>query len=176
MATSKNKAAAPVEEVKPEEVKTEEQPAEAQAAADQIEKEMDPAIKALLQEIEDLKNEISILKGEDIDDGVEEEESEGYISDVWEEYEEVYVPRHGRGQEPNFFISVNDRTVQIPADGKYHRMRKPFADILRMSIEAEAAADKYAEEVPHDAAPGSFEQMMSVINDLQQKLRAHGID
>ena len=52
---------------------------------------------------------------------------------------------------------MNHRTCQIPADGKYHKIRKPFAEILMMSLEAEAEAERYAEEdVPHDSSPENF--------------------
>lgn len=147
------------------------------ATEEQVAKAPDPEVEALKAQVATLMAELKAVKEEAAKAEPEEAAEEtAEHEDEWEIYEEVYVPRHGRGQEPNFFISVNDRTVQIPADGKYHRMRRPFAEVLRMSIEAEAAAEKYADEVPHDAAPASFEQLMTVINELKNKLKEHGID
>lgn len=170
MATSnKNKTQAPQEENVQE---------TAAATQEQVAKTPDPEVEALKAQVAALMAELKAVKEAAKEEPEETEDPEltETPEDEWEIYEEVYVPRHGRGQEPNFFISVNDRTVQIPADGKYHRMRRPFAEVLRMSIEAEAAAEKYADEVPHDAAPASFEQLMTVINDLKNKLKEHGID
>lgn len=97
------------------------------------------------------------------------------LGDVWEEYIDVVVPRHGRGQEKCFYVSVNGRNAQIPADGKMQHIRKPLALALLASLEEEAKAEQFAEDLPHDAAPASFAELMSVINDLKNKLRSSGI-
>jgi hypothetical protein len=97
------------------------------------------------------------------------------LGDIWEEYIDVVVPRHGRGQEKCFYVSVNGRNAQIPADGKMHHIRKPLALALLASLEAEARAEQFAEDLPHDAAPASFAELMTVINDLKNKLRSSGI-
>ena len=94
----------------------------------------------------------------------------------WEEYVEVYVPRHGKGEEKKFYVSVNDRNVLVPADGKYHKLRKPHAEVLMASLEAEAAAEDYADSVPNQAAPASYEQMMNEMDELRRKLKEYGID
>ena len=96
--------------------------------------------------------------------------------DEWEEFIDIVVPRHGRGQEKNFFVAVNGRNAQIPADGKLHHIRKPLALALLESLEAEAQAEQFAEDLPHEAAPASFADLMNVINDLRSKLRASGIE
>ena len=95
---------------------------------------------------------------------------------IWEEYEDVYVPRHGKGQEPYFFIQINARSCQIPADGKRHRIRKPFAEALQESIDAEMDAEDFADNVPHDAAPGSYEQVIAELSSLKAKMKQLGID
>lgn len=96
--------------------------------------------------------------------------------DEWEEYIEVLVPRHGRGEEKCFFVAVNGRNAQIPANGKLQRLRKPHALALLASLEAEAKAEQFAEDLPHEGAPASFADLMAVINDLRQKLRQSGIE
>lgn len=94
----------------------------------------------------------------------------------WEEFIDVVVPRHGRGQEKTFFVAVNGRNAQVPADGKLHRLRKPHALALLDSLQAEAVAEEFAEDLPHEAAPASFADLMNVINDLRTKLRQSGIE
>ena len=186
MATNKNKDKAP--ELNIPETEDQELDETAEKLEEMVQETQKPAaetseVAALKAEIAELK---AILKAQADQKAAEEAEAEEsrkiaeqaakVIEDAWEEFEEVYVPRHGKGQEPSFYISVNSRTVQIPADGKLHRIRKPFAEILRMSIEAEAAAEDYAEkDVPHEAAPANYEQLMSVIDDMKKKLREAGI-
>ena len=97
------------------------------------------------------------------------------LGDIWEEYIDVVVPRHGRGQEKCFYVSVNGRNAQIPANGMMQHIRKPLALALLASLEEEAKAEQFAEDLPHDAAPASFAELMSVINDLKNKLRMAGI-
>ena len=96
--------------------------------------------------------------------------------DEWEQFIDIVVPRHGRGQEKTFFVSVNGRNAQIPADGKLQHLRKPHAVALLDSLEAEANAEQFAEDLPHEAAPASFADLMNVINDLRRKLRDSGIE
>ena len=96
--------------------------------------------------------------------------------DEWEQFIDIVVPRHGRGQEKTFFVAVNGRNAQIPADGKLHHLRKPHALRLLESLEAEANAEQFAEDLPHEAAPASFADLMNVINDLRNKLRQSGIE
>lgn len=96
--------------------------------------------------------------------------------DEWEQFIDFVVPRHGRGQEKTFFVSVNGRNAQIPADGKLQHLRKPHAITLLDSLEAEANAEQFAEDLPHEAAPASFADLMNVINDLRRKLRESGIE
>lgn len=96
--------------------------------------------------------------------------------DEWEEYIDFVTPRHGRGQEKSFFVQVNGFNAQIPADGKMHHIRKPLALALLDSLEAEAQAEQFAEDLPHEAAPASFADLMNVINELRSKLRQSGIE
>lgn len=151
--------------------KSDEMAAEAKAVADEIDK--DELIKKLMAEIAELKNSAMANAAEE-EEPEEPEETES-LEDEWEQYIDVPVPRHGRGQEKCFYVAVNGRNAQIPADGKIHRIRKPLATALLDSLEAEARAEQYAEDLPHEAAPASFAELMGVINDLKQKLRMSGI-
>lgn len=155
------------------------------------EAEQNPAeeVKALKKELDDLKallREQMAQMSAKAKTAAEKparqvEENLGISTDTdagteWEEYVEVYVPRHGKGQEKKFYVSVNDRNVLVPADGKYHKLRKPHAEALMASLEAEAAAEDYADSVPNQAAPASYEQMMNEMDELRRKLKEYGID
>ncbi len=141
---------------------------EVKAVADEIDK--DELIKKLMAEVAELKNSVMVNAAAE-----EEPAQPEPPEDEWEQYIDVPVPRHGRGQEKCFYVAVNGRNAQIPADGKIHRIRKPLAINLLDSLEAEARAEQYAEDLPHEAAPASFAELMGVINDLKQKLRMNGL-
>ena len=158
MASKKTTTAAEQPEAVTEEVKK---------VADEIDKDA---------EIEQLKAQIALLMQKiGADKPTEEVKAPEPTEDEWEEYIEVVVPRHGRGQEKCFYVGVNGRNAQIPADGKRQRIRKPHALALLASLEAEAKAEEFAENLPHEAAPASFAELMGVINDLKSKLRESGI-
>ena len=69
--------------------------------------------------------------------------------DPWQEKVSILVPRKPKGEEPYYYVCVNDRRFQIPADGKYQDLPKPIATILQESLEAEYAADEYADSIPN---------------------------
>ena len=94
----------------------------------------------------------------------------------WEEYETVVTPRARKGQEKSIVVSVNDRNVQIPLDGRAYRMRKPHAEIFKDSMEAEAVAEDFADNVPNEAAPASYEQLIKEMADLKRKLQDYGVN
>ena len=72
-------------------------------------------------------------------------------SDSWEIEEEVLVPRRPKGEEQFYWLCINGRSVQIPANGRVQTMKKPFAEALRNKIEADAAADDMADSIEvHD--------------------------
>lgn len=119
-------------------------------------------IKEILEEVTEEVKDAEIIEEKPVDE--------------WEEFIDIVVPRHGRGQEKTFFVSVNGRNAQIPADGKLQHLRKPHAIALLDSLEAEANAEQFAEDLPHEAAPASFADLMNVINDLRRKLRDSGIE
>ena len=68
----------------------------------------------------------------------------------WDQMETVMTPR--KSKHDYYYVCVNDRRFEIPADGKAHEMPHPIADILRQTIEAENAAQDYAESMPNRGA------------------------
>ena len=94
----------------------------------------------------------------------------------WEEFETVVTPRARKGQEKSVVVSVNDRNVQIPLDGRAYRMRKPHAEIFKDSMEADALAEDFADSVPNEAAPASYEQLIKEMADLKRKLQDYGVN
>lgn len=136
----------------------------------------DAEIAKLRAELERLQDEKDALNEQITSKAMEIAEAEPEPVDPWEEYLEVIVPRKPRGAEQYYYVCVNDRSCQIPADGKMQRMRKPFAEVLLMSLEAEAEADRFAENIPHEAAPEGYESLMKTINELKMKLARAGIN
>ena len=132
-------------------------------------------VEALKKQIAELEEKLKAA--EKVNGVVESPVNIDDPDDEWNQFVHMNVPRHGKGQEKYFYVSVNHRTCQVPADGKYHDIRKPFAEILQMSIEAEAEAERWAEEeVPHEASPEDYAQLKSQMAEMKKLLRAHGID
>lgn len=69
--------------------------------------------------------------------------------DAWDDYVDIVVPRKGKGEDPQFYVCVNDRRYMIPANGKMQKLPRPVAEILKESIEAEYEADDYADHIPN---------------------------
>ena len=69
--------------------------------------------------------------------------------DPWAEEIEMIVPRKPKGEEQFYYICVNDRRFQVPADGKMQKLKKPVAEILKDSLEADWQADEYADHIPN---------------------------
>ena len=65
----------------------------------------------------------------------------------WDIMETVRTPR--KAKHDFYYVCVNDRRFEIPADGKEHEMPKPIAEVLQQTLDAEAAADDFAEGVPN---------------------------
>lgn len=73
-------------------------------------------------------------------------------ADPWDETVEMVVPRRPKGEEQQYYICVNDRRYVIPADGKRQKLPQPVAEVLQASIDAEYAADDFADQMNRDAA------------------------
>ena len=77
------------------------------------------------------------------------EEAQAEAKSEWDEIEEMIVPRKPKGDDPTFYVCINDRRFLIPADGKMQRLPKPVALVLRESLEAEYKADEFADTIPN---------------------------
>lgn len=65
----------------------------------------------------------------------------------WDEKVNVRVPRKPKGEY--FYVCVNDRRFEIPANGLEQEMPRPIAEVLEQSIQAEYRAEDYAAGIPN---------------------------
>ena len=75
------------------------------------------------------------------------EEEKPAVKSKWDEMKTVRTPR--KSKHDFYYVCVNDRRFEIPADGKEHEMPLPIAEVLLQTLDAEAAADDFAEGVPN---------------------------
>ena len=71
--------------------------------------------------------------------------------DAWAEEIEMMIPRKPRGEDAFYYVCVNDRRFEIPADGKMHKLPKPIALVLQDSLAAEVAAEEFADSIPNNS-------------------------
>ena len=69
---------------------------------------------------------------------------------AWDETVEMLVPRKPRGEEPFYYICVNDRRFEIPASGTMQKLPKPIALVLQDSLAAEIKAEEFADSIPNN--------------------------
>jgi len=67
----------------------------------------------------------------------------------WDEEITMIVPRKPKGEDNFYYVCVNDRRFQIPANGEMQTLLKPIALVLQDSLKAEAAADDFADHIPN---------------------------
>ena len=65
--------------------------------------------------------------------------------DLWEVRVSVRVPERRDTNEKSYWIMVNGRSVQLPADNKCQEMRLPFAEALMNTLKADRFAQNFAE-------------------------------
>lgn len=65
----------------------------------------------------------------------------------WDEKVRIRVPRKQKGEY--FYVCVNDRRFEIPANGMEQEMPRPIAEVLQQSIDAEYRAEDYAAGIPN---------------------------
>lgn len=82
-----------------------------------------------------------------------EEPAKKTVTSEWDEEVEMIVPRKPKGDDPQYYVCVNDRRFYIPANGKMQKLPKPVANILRDSLEAEREADEFADSIPNKTGP-----------------------
>ena len=73
------------------------------------------------------------------------------VQDPWDEKIPVNVPRKPKGQDQQFYVCVNDRRFTVPANGKTQMLPRPVAEILQTAIEAEYAAEEFADNIPNES-------------------------
>lgn len=65
--------------------------------------------------------------------------------DLWEVKVSVRVPERRDTNEKSYWIMVNGRSVQIPANNQYQELRLPFAEALMNTLKADRFAQNFAE-------------------------------
>ena len=73
---------------------------------------------------------------------------------AWDEEIEMLIPRKPRGEEPFYYVCVNDRRFEIPANGTMQKLKKPIALVLQDSLAAEVRAEEFADSIPNNAPAG----------------------
>lgn len=89
------------------------------------------------------------VKAENVADVQAEEPAKVAEKSEWDEEVEMIVPRKPKGDDPTYYVCVNDRRFLIPADGKTQKLPKPVAEVLKDSLEAEYAAEDFADHIPN---------------------------
>jgi len=67
--------------------------------------------------------------------------------DAWTQKISVRAPRRPAKEEPYYWLSVNAKTIQVPADDRYYNLQLPFAQCLVDMIAAEWLAADYADKI-----------------------------
>ena len=67
----------------------------------------------------------------------------------WDTEKEILVPRKPKGDDPSYYVCINDRRFLIPADGKVQKLPLPVAIVLQESLDAEYKADEFADRIPN---------------------------
>lgn len=82
------------------------------------------------------------------------------LNNPWAEEIEMIVPRKPKGEEQFYYVCVNDRRYQVPANGQTQKLPKPIANVLKDSLEAEYQADDFMDHIPN--RDGTNPQMHSI--------------
>ena len=67
--------------------------------------------------------------------------------DPWQIMIAIRVPRRPPKEDPWYWININDRSVQIPANDNVQEMRLPFAETLLGMLRAENRAQDFADSI-----------------------------
>lgn len=103
------------------------------------------------EEIAQLKAEIDRMKGGGIQDYetvqalTRKAAAEG--TDPWTVKVTIRVPRRPEREDPWYWINVNSRSAQIPANDKPQEMKLPFAEALLNFLHAENKARDFADTI-----------------------------
>ena len=69
--------------------------------------------------------------------------------DPWQNSVSMIVPRKPKGEDQQYYVCVNDRRYMIPANGQMQELPQPIAEVLQESLQAEYAADDFADHIPN---------------------------
>lgn len=119
----------------------------AEMAAEAAEEAQDPRDA----EIAKLKEELSLMKGGGMKDAdrveaLARETAEKGLN-PWDVKVSVRVPRRPVGEDSSYWVNVNDRSAQIPANDQIQEMKLPFAEVLMNHLKAENAARDFADNI-----------------------------
>ena len=67
--------------------------------------------------------------------------------DLWEEKVELYVPHRNPTEDPFYWICINGRSAQIPANDTIQEMRLPFACVLVDTLRNEKRSADYKDSM-----------------------------
>jgi hypothetical protein len=67
--------------------------------------------------------------------------------DAWTEKISIRAPRRPAKEDPWYWLSINGRTIQVPANDKYFELALPFAEALVNMITSEYRASDYIESI-----------------------------
>ena len=66
--------------------------------------------------------------------------------DPWGQKISVLAPRIGKGED-SYWLCVNGRSIQVPANDRYYELALPFAECLVNEIEARKKAADYIDQI-----------------------------
>ena len=67
--------------------------------------------------------------------------------DPWTLEAEMFVPHRDPGEDKWYWLSINDRTAQIPANDSRQVMKLPFALVLADTLKAKRREEEYMDNV-----------------------------
>ena len=140
---------------KPAETENEEQLLEQPAEETQPKNAQSEKLKAQQAEIEKLKAQLAAAQqakpgarqndAEVVRKACEEAVKAGV--DLWTVKVSIRAPRKPGKEDPWYWLNVNGRSVQIPADDKYYDLALPWAETLINSLEAERKAADFQDSL-----------------------------
>lgn len=140
----------------PAKTETEEQLLEQPAEETQPENTAAAQLKAQQAEIEKLKAQIAAMQKAPAGRGPQDDaavvrkaaaECAAAGVDPWEVTVNIRAPRRPGKEDPWYWLNVNGRSVQVPADDKYYALKLPWAETLVNSLDAERRAADFQDSL-----------------------------
>ena len=118
-----------------------------------------PQMLAMMAEMERLKKENEALKKNSVyspssEGGASDrervakacEEAAKKGQDPWKIKISVLAPRIGKGED-SYWLCINGRSIQVPANDRYYELALPFAECLVNEVQARNRASDYIDEI-----------------------------